>query len=345
VDEPRRAVPPPLGKLMNLFRSLGDNCEFGLVQREAGAEPIDLLRFAGLHIPIERRLRAVTEAIVKGFEGLGQPGTVHCHLGDPDAHGNREFFVYDSIYQLRYHTAQHEGAIEPDRVLRQQVTALQFWRLKFLNELRTADKVCVWKSNQPQHEVDVRRLLAALRDYGPNHLLWVAQCDARHADGTVDDLGEGLFKGYISQFAAYENAGNIMLGSWVAMCARLYQLMPTLGGADRHQTDRQPGEASSYAGSVDGVLADRVCGWCWRSGNPDPVLLELRIDGQYVATFVANDPRDDLKRAGIGDGKHGFFSPVVFQDVSPDAVINVAVVGTDIEVPGSGRALSEYRRL
>jgi hypothetical protein len=59
--------------LVRRFRALGDNCEFGLVQRHCGAEPIDLLRFAGLHIPIEDRLAALTKAVTVGFEGLGQP--------------------------------------------------------------------------------------------------------------------------------------------------------------------------------------------------------------------------------------------------------------------------------
>jgi hypothetical protein len=77
---------PPLVDLVNLFRSFGDNCEFGLVQREVGAEPIDLLRFAGLYIPTGH-LAVLTDAITKGFEGLGQPGTVSCGLSDTGGHG------------------------------------------------------------------------------------------------------------------------------------------------------------------------------------------------------------------------------------------------------------------
>ncbi len=65
-----------LQDLMLRFAALGDNCEFGLVQRQAGAEPLGLLRFAGFHIPAERRLGRLIEALDREFEGVGRPETV-----------------------------------------------------------------------------------------------------------------------------------------------------------------------------------------------------------------------------------------------------------------------------
>jgi hypothetical protein len=347
VDEPRNAEPPPLPELLNLFRSLGDNCELGLVQRHAGAEPIDLLRFAGLYIPIEHRLEAIKDALARGFFGLGQPGTIHFEVGAPDDNGQQEFVAHESVYQLLYHTGRHAGEIDADRLLQQQAQVLQVWREKFLDDLRTADKVCVWKSNLPQHETDIRDLLAVLRIYGPNSLLWVAQCDADHAPGTVNDLGRGLFKGYVERFAPYDRAYEISLDSWFAMCARAYQVIPALHGADGHRADQPALDssadgASAYGGWVDGLIDDHLCGWCWRIGSPDPVSLELSVDGKPVATFVAMDPRDDLSGIGIGNGRHGFASPITLHGIPPDAVIKLKVRGTDIEVPGSGRRLSEY---
>ena len=93
---------------------------------------------------------------------------------------------------------------------------------------------------------------------------------------------------------------------------------------------------------MDGLIDGRLCGWCWQIDSPDPVSLELSVDGEPVATFVAMDPRDDLERIGIGNGRHGFASPIALRGVPPDAVIKLKVRGTDIEVPGSGRRLSEY---
>jgi hypothetical protein len=344
---PGPAVPPlpPMSDLMNRFRSLGDNCELGLVQRHVGAEPIDLLRFAGLHIPIEHRLRAVTDAIAKGFAGLGQPGTIHCRLSDPDAHGKQEFLAHESVYQLQYHTNRYAGQVDADRLVQQQAHVLQTWRDKFLSDIRAADKVCIWKSNLPQPENDIRDLLAALTAYGPNTLLWLAECDAEHAPGTVDKVGNGLFKGYMTRFAPYDRAYEIALDSWYAVCARAYQVIPALQRPDRPPPDAPALDAGAYQGWIDGLLGNRLCGWCCRKTSLDPVMLELSIDGRQVATFAAMEHRDDLEQAGIGVGAHGFHSPVAMHDVPPHAVIQIKVQGTDIEIPGSGHPLSDYKRL
>jgi hypothetical protein len=227
-----------LRELMNLFRSLGDNCELGLVQRQAGAEPIDLLRFARLLIPIEHRLEAIKDALARGFVGLGQPGTIHFEVDAADDNVQQEFVARESVYQLQYHTGQHVGEIDADRLLQQQAQVLQVWREKLLDDLRVADKVCVWKSNLPQRETDIRDLLAVLRIYGRNSLLWVAPCDAEHAAGTVDDLGRGLFKGYVTRFAPYERAYEISFDSWFAMCSRAYQVIPALRVPNQHAADQ-----------------------------------------------------------------------------------------------------------
>ena len=60
----------PTRDLMLRFESLGQNCEFGLVQRRCGSEPLGLLRFASTPLP---HLLAAFEG---GFEGLGGPDAI-----------------------------------------------------------------------------------------------------------------------------------------------------------------------------------------------------------------------------------------------------------------------------
>jgi hypothetical protein len=55
--------------------------------------------------------------------------------------------------------------------------------------------------------------------------------------------------------------------------------------------------------------------------------------------------RDDLARVGFGSGRHGFMSPQVLQHASPGDIIKLKLAGTNVEVPGSGHALSEYKQL
>lgn len=331
--------PLALDELLSRFLSLGDNCEFGLVQRRAGAEPIDLLRFAGLHIPIEQRLHAVTHAISKGFEGLGREGTLLFGLGDPDQNGRREYYVQESAYSLRWHTFQYPDQIDADRLLRQQTQAVGFWRRKLLEDLRSAEKLCVWKSNLAQDETNIRQLLQALRGHGPNSLLWVMRSDAEHQAETVEDLGGGLLRGYVVRFAPYDRAGDIAFDSWFALSMRAHDVVPSLGTLERVAVD-----VSAYQGSVDGIIDGRVCGWCWRKGGAEPVPLELLVNGARVAVFVADTIREGLLPIGIGNGRNGFYSPAILHGLASDAVINVRVLGTDLDIPQSGRRLSEYRR-
>jgi hypothetical protein len=89
LPRPTLAAGPPLPaeQMITAFESLGDNCEFGLVQRRMGAEPLGLLRFSYVELPLlVRGLRC-------GFEGLGDPNTVEVTAEGPD----REFVVRESV--------------------------------------------------------------------------------------------------------------------------------------------------------------------------------------------------------------------------------------------------------
>lgn len=336
---------PALDELMGLFRSLGDNCELGLVQRYAGAEPIDLLRFAGAHIATDQRLRVITDAIANGFQGLGEPGTVSCGLGEPDAAGRREYYIQENVYQLRYHTFRYDDRMDPERLIAQQMELLQHWRAKLFEDLRFAQKICVWKSNATQPDSDIRALSDAIRRYGPNDLLWLTLCDEDHDVGDVDDLGGGLFRGHVARFAPYERAGDIDFRSWFLVCARAYQLIPLLRQKQLHSIVGFDVDTGAYDGSIDGLIGDRLCGWCAKRGDPRPVWLQLFVDGRLFAIFPANEPRADLEQVGIVGGNHGFCTPVTLRGLPATARVAVRILGTTIDIPHSGRGFSTYRRL
>lgn len=60
-------------------------------------------------------------------------------------------------------------------------------------------------------------------------------------------------------------------------------------------------------GSLDRVTHDRISGWAYdpdRAG--EPVSLLITVDDQIVRRVLANLFRDDLRAAGIGDGRHAF---------------------------------------
>ncbi len=60
-------------------------------------------------------------------------------------------------------------------------------------------------------------------------------------------------------------------------------------------------------GYLDFNDGQRVFGWAWCRGRPAvPIEIEIRVDDRPVLTIVADRPRKDLIKAGLGDGRHGF---------------------------------------
>jgi hypothetical protein len=203
-----------LRDIMMRFQSLGDNCEFGLLQRRAGAEPLDFLRFAGFYVSAQDLLQQTIHALTEGFAGIGNPNSIVCEL-----HGHqREYMIRDVYWKLMYHSGLHEGEIDVEDLRSQQVSALRFRRREIMADMKAADRVFVWKSNVHSSEADVRDLVACLRRHGPNMLLWVNVEDADHPAGIVEYAGNGLLKGYVRRFAPYAAAEEIEFESWYAMC-------------------------------------------------------------------------------------------------------------------------------
>lgn len=68
------------------------------------------------------------------------------------------------------------------------------------------------------------------------------------------------------------------------------------------ELDRPP-----ILGFVEARTADRILGWAWDPAEPDARLGVALMDGDTVlAEAMADRPREDLARNGVGDGAHAF---------------------------------------
>lgn len=76
------------------------------------------------------------------------------------------------------------------------------------------------------------------------------------------------------------------------------------------EAPRSKAKNGPYAGSVDGVSEGNLKGWIWRVKDLSPVAVNLLVDGEVAGQLVASHFRRDLRRAGIGEGKHGFEWPI-----------------------------------
>lgn len=59
---------------------------------------------------------------------------------------------------------------------------------------------------------------------------------------------------------------------------------------------------------VDRCSTTEICGWIDNSGPVSPIQIE--VNGDWLCTLAATAYREDLERAGLGDGRRGFALPL-----------------------------------
>ncbi len=211
----------PLHDLMLQFESLGQNCEFGLVQRQCKAEPLGLLRFSSTPLP------QLMEALDARFEGLGAPATTKVDLSP----NGREYMVHDSRFGFVYHAWVNAGEMQPDEIAKRELRRVPFLVRKLVEDLEAGEKTFVFKGMGAMPEEEVFPLAMTIRRYGPNTLLLVTLSDAEHRGGTVESRAPGFLVGYIDRFAPGDNAYDLQIAQWVKVCREAYRLRLAAGTA------------------------------------------------------------------------------------------------------------------
>src|ERR1700744_5417882 len=141
------------------FESIGDNCELGLVQRHAGAEPLGLLRFAGA--PLRNLLRGLNAR----FANINDPSHIRIV---PE---NGEYMVKLTKYDFTYHAHVKIGEMEPEALHRQQTRSVRFLAEKLIAGLERPSKILVFRQNESLSASDLVDLRIALSAYGSGILL------------------------------------------------------------------------------------------------------------------------------------------------------------------------------
>jgi hypothetical protein len=209
----------PLHDLMLQFESLGQNCEFGLVQRQCQSEPLGLLRFSSTPLP------QLLEALDARFDGMGSPNTIHVDLSS----NGREYMVRDSRFGFLYHAWVNAGEMAPEDIVRRESRRVPFLVRKLVEDLEAGEKTFIFKGMSAMPEEEVFPLAMAIRRYGPNTLLFVTLSDADHKGGTVEAHAPGFLVGYVDRFAPGNNANDLLLGQWVKVCREAYRLRLAAG--------------------------------------------------------------------------------------------------------------------
>ena len=207
--------------LAERFESLGHNCEFGMVQRHLQAEPLGLLRFAG--IALDDLLLAFDE----DFVGLGRDIVVS--IG-PDLVGGQEYVVLDRRYRIGMHTNRGIDSDTAAEIMAQYRTHLPFLAQHLRGRIAAGSHIHVFqRPGQLTHSQAVP-LWNRLLSHGAGALLYVDQ-DPSLPSGAVEQRGPGLFHGKLARLAPQENVGQVDLAGWLSVLSNAYRLWARQGEA------------------------------------------------------------------------------------------------------------------
>jgi tetratricopeptide (TPR) repeat protein len=201
--------------LFMCFESLGGTlpgCEFGVVQRRMGAEPLGLLRWTNM--PPE----CLAAALEARLAGVGDPENTELVTQRGD-----EYMTGDRRFNMHTHTFVSLHAMPPEQMLQQSCRRLRFLRDKLLTDIAGAGKIFVYKhALRNLHAAELERIFAAFSAIGPSTLLYVARAGSPEQVGLVEQLRPRLLRGWIDEFAHARGRRGPSLEVWRTLCRQAH---------------------------------------------------------------------------------------------------------------------------
>jgi hypothetical protein len=201
------------------FESLGDNCEFGLVQRHFRAEPLSLLRWSSITaIDLARGLEC-------GFEQLDRKDNFAISLDEGLCN------VCDHTTGFRLHYFMGHSQLARHDFIEVNYQRLRFLRDKLLRDLAEGDKIFLYKPRYGQiSDEDISSLSRAVRRYGRAFLLCVKTTAERSAIGTVTQASDNLLIGMIDKVSPTADITGISFPCWLRICETAKTLVEQIAG-------------------------------------------------------------------------------------------------------------------
>jgi predicted Zn-dependent protease len=205
----------PPEDLLARFESLGENCEFGLLQRQYGLEPISLFRWAAISVA------GLIHGLEEGFNDVGNPENVSLIVHAADV----EYYVREKAYRFGMHTQVPPASVEEDKFFKQQCRRLHFLGRKLAEDLTSGEKIFVHLRHNPIAQHEILQLHRCMRRYGKPWLLYVELANDLNPPGTVRMADDGLILGYIARFGnATRRIWDIDTACWLDVCRQALAL-------------------------------------------------------------------------------------------------------------------------
>jgi hypothetical protein len=195
-------------KLLTGFESLGYNCEFGLLQRKFGGEPLGLLRFSST-------FPGTAVILLKArFRGLGEIDHMILKVAQ------KEYCLAHAFTNWIMHTGTKlNPKTDTDKMLKDKCKQIGFLRSKLIDDLESQNKIFVYqKPDLKDSEIDA--IYEAVQVYGPCMLMCVRLFDEEHPRGSIEWRTDRLMVAAIDRAGlAFAGAGwDLSLDYWVQFC-------------------------------------------------------------------------------------------------------------------------------
>ena len=192
-----------LTALFTRFESLGDGCEFGMVQRRFKAEPLGLLRWTSIGAAELVRL------LETRFEGVGAPDNVTLDVWDG------EYVTLDKRFRMAGHTFTRENAEPRDRFLQQQCRRLAYLSRKLIEDLEAGEKIFVHLFQHDVADDYMIPMYKCIRRFSENSVLFGVRLDESPSPACrVERADDALFIGYMDRFSTVD----INYDGWINIC-------------------------------------------------------------------------------------------------------------------------------
>jgi tetratricopeptide (TPR) repeat protein len=198
---------PGSAELVTAFESLGRNCEFGLVQRHFGAEPLGLLRWSATEPA------GLCAMLAERFDGLDDAANLHLTINFMN-----EYYLSNKKFGMGMHTFINAGKDSETKVFAMLLRRLAFLKRKLLEDLEGSSKIFVYKSDTPVPFAMQMRLVAAVEAYNPNNKLVVVQVGQNGAPASCAQIAPGLLLGLQTRPSKNGVQWDIPFEDWENIC-------------------------------------------------------------------------------------------------------------------------------
>jgi tetratricopeptide (TPR) repeat protein len=205
-------------KLFDGFESLGENCEFGFVQRNFGSEPLGLLRWAGISYD------QLLTALDTDFAGVGDPEFTVLKLNA----NNHEYYTEDTRYYLSMHSFILQNDDRREQIYNQLCRRLRYLKDRLIEDLQSGDKIFVYQTAELLSDEALRRVHQSVCKHRPNRLLVMRAQDEGNPAGSIRAVDAGLTVGYLSKVGYDGKYWDIRFDEWLDICRRVVNQMPVI---------------------------------------------------------------------------------------------------------------------